>query len=306
MSFFGSLKHHLLPTRENAYRPHALGGRWLVFFLAVSLAAEGFLMASLVSRHSGYDFVSAVIASDIVTLTNTERQSASLRKLSENPVLMEAAKRKAQDMAARGYFSHNGPDGKTPWKWFSESGYNYRYAGENLAVRFTDSGDVVRAWMGSPSHKANVVKSVYTDIGVGVASGLYRGEPAVYVVQFFGSPRDNGAAVATAKGPSELQSALNQVARLLAEPRGAASGVLGSVAGLLVALMVLAVVLHARVQVTERLLPAGVVAAIALLFLTVNTTLLSPPASDSQTAGVGFSSAIGEVVIGEDGAVFVP
>lgn len=301
MSFLGRLKSHFLPTKENAYRPHALGGRWLVFFLAISLAAEGFLVASLVSRHSGYEFISAVIASDIVSLTNTQRAEASLGTLVENPLLVEAANRKAKDMAARGYFSHNGPDGKTPWKWLSESGYNYRYAGENLAVRFTDSSDVVKAWMGSPSHKANVVKGVYSEIGVGVASGVYKGSPAVYVVQFFGTSAGTAASVANVQPPSGVQAALNQIARLLAEPRGATSWILSSVASLLIVLMGLAIAVHSRVQVTERLMPGAVVATVALALLVLNTSLLTP--SDTQTAAVGLSGGASEVVIGEDGAV---
>jgi hypothetical protein len=105
-------------------------------------------------------------------------------------------------MAASGYFSHTGPDGKTPWQWISASGYQYQYAGENLAVRFINSTDVINAWMESPTHRANIVKPVYTQIGVGVAEGMYQGQPATYVVQYFGTPKGSeaaGAAIASAK-----------------------------------------------------------------------------------------------------------
>ena len=60
---------------------------------------------------------------------------------------------KAQDMATLGYFAHVSPDGKTPWYWIEKVGYDYQYAGENLAINFSDSKDVTNAWMASPLHK---------------------------------------------------------------------------------------------------------------------------------------------------------
>jgi hypothetical protein len=115
-------------------------------------------------------------------------------------MLDAAAQAKADDMAAKGYFSHTGPDGKEPWAWIKEAGYSYQYAGENLAVRFTDSADVVNAWMASPTHRANIVKPAYTEIGVGIAQGEFQGQPATYVVQYFGAPR--GAPAAISKTPA--------------------------------------------------------------------------------------------------------
>jgi hypothetical protein len=62
------------------------------------------------------------------------------------------------------------------------------HAGENLAIHFTDSGDVVQAWMDSPTHRANIMNGNYTEIGVGTAEGTYEGFDTVYVVQLFGTP----------------------------------------------------------------------------------------------------------------------
>jgi hypothetical protein len=97
-------------------------------------------------------------------------------------------------MAEKGYFSHTGPDGAQPWKWFREAGYRYEYAGENLAVNFNESEDVVNAWMKSPTHRANILKHDFTEVGIGVATGTYKGKEAVFVVQFFGKPAPEGAA----------------------------------------------------------------------------------------------------------------
>jgi hypothetical protein len=183
------IKNHFVPSHHNAYRPHLLRRRALVTLLAVALVAEGVLVANLLARQSGYTFLAAVIQSEIVLLTNQERADNNLGALAENTQLDVAAQAKANDMATKGYFAHNSPDGRVPWDFVSATGYDYRYAGENLAVRFVDSKDVVNAWMASPTHRANIVKPVYTQIGVAVAQGMYQGQPATFVVQYFGTPR---------------------------------------------------------------------------------------------------------------------
>lgn len=283
MRFFGGLKHYVVPTPQNAYRPHLLGHGWLLTFLALSLMAEGFLVANLVSRQSPHNFLAAVIGTEIISLTNTQRQVQHLGTLREHPLLAAAAKRKAEDMVARGYFAHTAPDGKTPWQWLTEVGYDYRYAGENLAVRFIDSSDVVAAWMNSPSHRANIVKAPYTDIGVAVVQGLYQGRDATYVVQFFGSSRAAGAAALQAQ-PSPWQSVTNQFVRVLSEPRGSVQWVLGSTAALLIALLSLAFFLRIHVQPTDRLVPGAIVALVALALLTINGRTLSVPQGGAQSA----------------------
>lgn len=96
---------------------------------------------------------------------------------------------KAQDMATKGYFAHTSPEGKkTPWYWLKQVGYQYQYAGENLAINFTDSKDVTNAWMNSPTHKANIVKDKYTEVGTGIATGLYEGRETVFVAQVYANP----------------------------------------------------------------------------------------------------------------------
>lgn len=191
---------HFVPSASNAYRPRLLRRPWLLFFLALTLGTEGFLVANLVARQTDQTFLAAVVPAEVIALTNTEREVNNVGDVTPNTLLDAAAQAKADDMAKLGYFSHTGPDGKTPWQWIAESGYRYQYAGENLAVRFIDSQDVVNAWMQSPSHRANMVKAVYTDIGVGVAQGLFEGAPATYVVQYFASPAPESAS-ASAPAP---------------------------------------------------------------------------------------------------------
>ena len=191
--------HYFVPGPHNAHRPRVLHRSWLVFFLAVILATEGFLVSNLIARQSNQQFLAAVVPAEIIALTNTERADNNVGNVTEDALLDSAASAKATNMAANGYFSHVGPDGKTPWQWIDESGYQYQYAGENLAVRFINSSDVVNAWMASPTHRANMVKPVYTQIGVGVAVGMYEGQPATYVVQYFGTPLAAEVAAGEAK-----------------------------------------------------------------------------------------------------------
>lgn len=132
--------------------------------------------------------VSTVLPAVVVDLTNDERVDNNAVPLQRNATLDEAARMKAEHMAKNEYFSHYSPDGVSPWYWFDEAGYVYAHAGENLAIHFTDSSEVVEAWMKSPTHRKNIVDSKYTEIGVGTAKGEYEGYETVYVVQLFGAP----------------------------------------------------------------------------------------------------------------------
>lgn len=120
--------------------------------------------------------------------TNTNRVADALSPLKPNALLELAAQEKANDMAANGYFAHTSPSGLTPWYWFQKVGYNFTYAGENLAVNFTDSEDVINAWMNSPSHRENILNGNFTEIGIATAQGTYNGKSAVFAVQLFGTP----------------------------------------------------------------------------------------------------------------------
>jgi uncharacterized protein YkwD len=139
-------------------------------------------------RSGVLDSLSAIYASVLVNLTNQNRVAANISELTVNPLLERAAQMKADDMAAKGYFAHNTPDGKTPWYWFEQAGYQYIYAGENLAVNFTESRDVETAWMNSPGHFLNIMNPKFTEIGIATSSGSYKGRQAVFVVQLFGTP----------------------------------------------------------------------------------------------------------------------
>jgi len=132
--------------------------------------------------------VSTVLPAVVVDLTNQERTGTAAAPLQRNATLDKAAQLKAQHMAKYEYFSHFSPDGVSPWHWFNEADYLFAHAGENLAIHFTDSSEVVEAWMKSPAHRENIVNGIYTEIGVGTAKGTFEGYETVYVVQLFGTP----------------------------------------------------------------------------------------------------------------------
>ena len=181
-----------------------------VIVSALVFAIGGFVLMPEVWG-PGRQFLSAVLPSLVVVDTNQDRQISAISPLRENPLLTEAAQLKADDMAKRGYFSHAGPDGEAPWSWLDKVGYNYVYAGENLAINFYDSNDVNQAWMNSPEHRENILDKKFTDIGIGTAEGLFDGRATIFVVQFFGSTEES----LTARSTQKLSS-LNKNSHLLA------------------------------------------------------------------------------------------
>jgi len=172
--------------------------------IAIAVVSVGALLGSafLSSTYLGSGSMAAVISSTLVDLTNTDRASQNLGTLTVNPELTAAAQAKADDMAAKGYFAHTSPDGKTSWYWFKEAGYSFTYAGENLAVDFTDSDAVENAWMNSPTHRANILNGHYTEIGIASAEGTYEGHHTIFVVQMFGAPAHASTGTVVAENPT--------------------------------------------------------------------------------------------------------
>lgn len=139
-------------------------------------------------RSNVFDSISTIYTALLVDMTNKNRASANISELKVNTLLEKAAQMKADDMASKSYFSHNTPEGKTPWYWLERVGYKYIYAGENLAVNFENSEQVERAWMNSKGHFLNIMNPKFTEIGIATSTGVYKGKTAIFVVQMFGHP----------------------------------------------------------------------------------------------------------------------
>ncbi|MAZ30329.1 hypothetical protein CL655_03535 [bacterium] len=208
------LKDHFIPHAGNDYSPHILQRAAMTAMLGLVLLS--FTMANL---HAllwlNVDWlVSAVLPAVVVSETNDERADNAIAPLARNPLLDRAAQLKAEHMAELGYFAHYAPDGTSPWYWFRSSNYSFVHAGENLAVHFNDSREVVRAWMNSPTHRANIMNGNFTEIGIGIAEGEFEGYDTVFVVQMFGTP----AQVAAAPTPDTVTVVTEQVTEPVPTP----------------------------------------------------------------------------------------
>ncbi len=123
----------------------------------------------------------------LVELINQQRQAHQLNPLSWNSQLSLAAEAKAADMLANNYFDHYSPSGTSPWDFIKASHYTYIKAGENLAIDFSSPELAVPAWMNSPSHRANILKSSYEETGIAVVTGQHQGRTTTVIVQMFGT-----------------------------------------------------------------------------------------------------------------------
>jgi hypothetical protein len=123
----------------------------------------------------------------VISLVNDDRSARGIPTLNENSELSHAAMEKAMDMVANNYFDHNSPSGLTPWYWIEKSNYNFRFAGENLAINFDDNTQQENAWMDSPSHRKNILNPKYHEIGVAVLKGKINGKLSILTVQMFGT-----------------------------------------------------------------------------------------------------------------------
>ncbi len=209
---FRRFKDLFVPHEGNNFRPDVLErvsvGVMLILILLSFATAN---LQALLWISSDW-LVSTILPAVIVELTNDERYTEDLSLLRRNATLDEAAKLKAEDMAKNEYFAHYSPAGVSPWYWFDQAGYDYLQAGENLAVHFTESSEVIEAWMESPTHKANIMNGQYVEIGVGTAKGEYKGSPTIFVVQLFGVPRAPSIAGANTDTESSNEITVEKVA----------------------------------------------------------------------------------------------
>lgn len=111
------------------------------------------------------------IENQVIQLTNQERAKNGLKALTPNWELSRVARYKAMDMRDKNYFSHTSPIYGDPFTMIKNFGITYRSAGENIAAGQATPQEVVKAWMNSPGHRANILNSGYTQIGVGYAQG---------------------------------------------------------------------------------------------------------------------------------------
>lgn len=116
-------------------------------------------------------------------LVNQERSKAGLSPLQADMTLVKLARLKAQDMINKGYFSHTSPTYGSPFDMMKSYGVRYSYAGENLAGASTVQSAHTNL-MNSSGHRANILNTNYTKVGIGVVSGGSYGK--MFVQMFTG------------------------------------------------------------------------------------------------------------------------
>jgi CubicO group peptidase (beta-lactamase class C family) len=180
-------------------------GRLLWFNLAIAVGLKLLLplggsgLATVVSHIGGFDLGSVVVHA------NQERQAVDVPGVLRDASLDRAAAMKLDDMASSGYFAHVAPDGSEAWDFMLQAGYRYRAAGENLARGFSDPAAMVRAWMRSESHRANLVNPAYQHVGIAGGRAAIDGRESFVVVLMFGRPYIAAAAPTISIPPSTPQ-----------------------------------------------------------------------------------------------------
>lgn len=222
---FRKLHHFFVPHSGNGHKPGYFSSGAVVAMLLFILGSFSLYLADIKLLATRDSLLAAILPTVLAYETNQERVRNNLGMVEMDNELNLAAQYKANDMAEKSYFAHVSPEGKTPWYWLDLSGYQYVYAGENLAANFEESNDVVNAWIASPTHHANLIKPQYTKMGIGIARGKLNGQDTMFVVQLFATPKSNPVAdIARAVTPGAIAEAsasapvLPQVAQTTTAP----------------------------------------------------------------------------------------
>lgn len=121
-------------------------------------------------------------ANAVLKLVNEERAKQGLKSLTLSTKLTSIANTKSKDMAVNKYFSHNSPTYGSPFQMLQHFGVNYKTAGENIAAGQKTPEEVMKSWMNSSGHRANILNPKYTQLGIGYYKG---GSYVVYWTQLF-------------------------------------------------------------------------------------------------------------------------
>ncbi len=138
---------------------------------------------------AGSGSASSSAEAEVLRLVNVERAKKSgCKPVTSDSTLVKVARAHSRDMAEKGYFSHDGKDGRDPFERMRDAGYRYSWAAENIAAGQGSAASVMKSWMNSSGHKANILNCKLTELGVGMwkdADSTY----GIYWTQDFGTPR---------------------------------------------------------------------------------------------------------------------
>jgi len=187
----GRLKDLFIPHQGNDFKPQALQPKRLIFYAAGAALIKIILIGAVIILPIEAWLTPDILIEQswkIIQLTNVIRSNLHLGLLTENAQLDQAAFNKAEDMLLNQYFAHSGPDNKSLSDWLEAVKYSYALAGENLAMGFSGPEEVLNGWTRSQTHYQNIVDPDFTQIGVGVAAGLFNNIDTTLVAQYFAAP----------------------------------------------------------------------------------------------------------------------
>ncbi|MCE5220321.1 MAG: CAP domain-containing protein [Clostridium sp.] len=121
--------------------------------------------------------VQASAEQKILELMNSKRTEAGLKPLTMDDTLVQVARYKSNNMIQNNFFDHTNPDGTKWTNWLQTIGYKYTTSGENIAYNTNDPVELFNQWWNSPGHRANMMNTSYTKVGMGViyGNGKYMG-----------------------------------------------------------------------------------------------------------------------------------
>jgi uncharacterized protein YkwD len=179
-----------IPTKTNNFKAKLLKHEGMIMLIIMVMTVNYF-----VSQLPENQVSAQVDLNSIVYAHNRERGKYDLNPLSLSSSLINSATKKAEAMLESNCWDHYCPlpPGVSPWKWFADVDYKYEHAGENLAEGFRDNETVMKAWMNSPTHRDNVLKNSFEEIGIGFAAGEYQNKSMnTIIVVHFGKPIRGG------------------------------------------------------------------------------------------------------------------
>lgn len=166
----------------------------LVVGLLMSLGIQSGAIQSGLRNPAGQtlDYAISMNINRLLDETNGERTRHGASPLRLNAKLYAAAQAKADDMAAKNYWSHYTPSGEAPWVFVINQDYDYQKLGENLATGFLNEKGTINGWMASQGHRRNLLDPVFSEVGFGIANNpnysSAGGGPMTIIVAMYGKP----------------------------------------------------------------------------------------------------------------------
>jgi uncharacterized protein YkwD len=136
-------------------------------YIAISIGAIICLLTTILLYRQKTNEARQDISSDeLYDLINMYRKENGREILKVNPELEQSATAKVDDMIKKNYWSHNESTDNTVWKFIKDTGFDFSYAGENLAKDMTTDKDIIEAWKLSEKHNKNLLDNNFTDMGL--------------------------------------------------------------------------------------------------------------------------------------------